>query len=156
MSHLYTSLAFTLKKNKDPLALSSDDFKTLCKQIGQNQFNGKQSMLQKEVCYAMKRALKIVNNHKNLYLVNKTMKAELEVLQPNLLIKFKTPITFLVPKTSSASIFGDSLLLACSGFSICLKFWWHLSFLEEIIQRTLLYIPINQMKDSFQLIASNL
>ncbi len=56
-------------------------------------------------------------------------------------IKFKTPIAFLIPRTPSASIFGDSSLVACGGYSISQKFWWHLDFLQKIVLQTLLHIP---------------
>jgi len=141
MSHLYTSLASALKMNKQFLEKSSPSFKVLCEQINKKQFNTRHSKLQKEVCYAMKQATKMVNNHKVIYQINKTMREELNLFaqalsaSPN--IEFSTPIAFIIPRTPSASIFGD---LACGGYSITLKFWWHLDFPVEIISRTLLHI----------------
>jgi hypothetical protein len=43
-------------------------------------------------------------------------------------IKFKTAISHLIPRMPTAFIIGDSFLQACGGYSIKLKFWWHLSF----------------------------
>jgi hypothetical protein len=49
-------------------------------------------------------------------------------------------------RTPTASIIGDSSLLACGGYSIKLKFWWHLSFLKEIVEMTLLHLKDNKDK----------
>jgi hypothetical protein len=61
-------------------------------------------------------------------------------LSPNSGIKFETAIGHLIPCTPTASTIGDSSLLACGGYSIKLKFWWHLSFPKEIVERTLLHL----------------
>jgi hypothetical protein len=37
-------------------------------------------------------------------------------------------------------------LRACGGYSIKLKFWWHLSFPKEIVERMLLYLKNNKDK----------
>jgi hypothetical protein len=61
-------------------------------------------------------------------------------------IKFKTTIGHLIPRMPTASIVGDSSLRACGGYSIKLKFWWHLSFPKEIVERMLLYLKNNKDK----------
>ena len=152
MSHLYTSLASALKSNKEFLEKSSPSFKELCGKINKKQFNTCHSNLQREVCYAMKQAAKMINNHKVVYHINETMREELnlfaESLSASTNIEFETPIAFIIPRTPSASIFGDSSLLACGGYSLALQFWWHLDFPAEIISRTLLHIP-NEKDERF-------
>jgi hypothetical protein len=59
-------------------------------------------------------------------------------------IKFETPIAFIIPRMPTASLFGDSSLLSCGGYSIKLRIWWFLPFLEEIVQRTLLHLKNNK------------
>jgi hypothetical protein len=44
----------------------------------------------------------------------------------------------------TASLFGDSSLLSCGGYSIKLRIWWFLPFPEEIVQRTLLHLKNNK------------
>ena len=114
MSHLYTSLAFSLKNNAELLKKSSSGFKSLVKQIKTKNFTGKQSDHQRHLKYAMKMAAKVINKHGNLYLVNQTMRSELiflsDALTPNLGIKFKTPIAHLIPRVPTASIIGNSFL----------------------------------------------
>ena len=71
MSHLYTSLAFSLKNNDTFLRESSSEFRSLINQIRKKQFIASNVTLQKEVCYAMKVAAKMVNHHKMTYPVMK-------------------------------------------------------------------------------------
>jgi hypothetical protein len=79
-----------------------------------------------------------------MYVINKTMREELSfisnALENDSGIKFETPIAFVVPRMPTASLFGDSSLLSCGGYSIQLKTWWFLPFPEEIVQRTLLHL----------------
>ena len=73
--------------------------------------------LQRDVNFAIKKAAKMVNKHKHLYLVNSTMRDELnflsKALEPDSGIVFKTPIVHLIPRMPTASIIGDSSLTAC-------------------------------------------
>jgi hypothetical protein len=63
-----------------------------------------------------------------------------EALEPDSGIVFKTPIAHLIPRMPTASIVGNSLLIACGGYLITLKFWWHLSFLKEVVKQMLLHL----------------
>jgi hypothetical protein len=67
-----------------------------------------------------------------------------QALRPDSGINFKTPIAFLIPRTPTALAFGDSSLLACGGYSTEFKFWWHLAFPQEIVEKTLLHIKSKQ------------
>ncbi len=113
-------------------------------------FSGKQPDHQHHVNFAMKKAARMVNKHNHLYLVKTTMQDELifisHALSPDLGIKFETPIAHLIPRMPTASITGDSLLVACSGYSITLKFWWHLLFPKELVERMLLNLKDNSDK----------
>ena len=150
MSHLYTSLAFALKSNTELLDKSSSGFREYVRQITTKTFSGKQSDHLRHVKFAMKKAAKMVNKHNHLYLVNPTMREELifisNALAPDSGIKFETPIAHLIPRIPTATIIGDSSLLACGGYSITLGFWWHLSFPKDIVERTLLHLKDNSDK----------
>jgi hypothetical protein len=147
MSHLYTSLAFALKSNTELLEKSSSGFRDLVKQITTKTFSGKISDHQRHINFAMKKAAKMVNKNHATYLVNRTMRDELNFISDALKldsgIKFATPIAHLIPRTPTASIIGDSSLLACGGYSITLKFWWHFSFPSNVVERTLLHLRNN-------------
>jgi hypothetical protein len=152
MSHLYTSLAFSLKSNAELLKKSSSGFRSLVKQIKTKNYKGKQSDHQRHLKYTMKMAAKMINKHGNFNLVNQTMRSELiflsDTLIPNSGIKFETPIVHLIPRVPTASIIGNSSLVACGGYSINLKFWWHLSFPKDIVERALLHLKNNSDETS--------
>jgi hypothetical protein len=92
MSHLYTSLAFALKSNNELLEKSSSGFWDLVKQITTKTFSGKFSDHQRHINFAMKKATKMVNRNHAMYLVNRTMRHELnfisDALKPDSGISF--------------------------------------------------------------------
>ncbi len=94
----------------------------------------------------------MVNRNNSTYLVNKTIQEELsffaDALKPDSGIKFETPIAHLIPRIPTASIIGDSSLLACGGYSITLNFWWHFSFPKIVVKKTLLHMKDN-LDESF-------
>jgi hypothetical protein len=124
MSHIYTSLAFALKQNKALLLACSPKFCNIVDKIQKKQFGGNHSEIAKELNYALKIAAKMVNSHKQVYLINGTMQAEINFIRQALTedsgIPFEVPIAFIIPKTPAASLFGDSSLLACGRYSTAL------------------------------------
>ena len=90
----------------------------------------------------------MVNHQKQFYFINKTMQAEIELirqaLRENSWLKFEVPIAFIIPRTLSASLFGDSSLRACGGYPTSLWIWWYLSFPDFIVKRTLLHPKNNK------------
>ncbi len=144
MSHLYTSLAYALKSNTKLLEKSSSGFRDLIKQILTKNYSGRISDHQCHINFAMKKAAKMVNKNNHNYLLNRTMQDETKfiahALKPDSGIKFETPIVHLIPGTPTASIVNNSLLLAWGRYSITLKFWWHLSFPENMVKQTLLHL----------------
>ncbi len=124
MSHTYTSLAFALKQNEALLLACSPKFCEILNKIDQIFFRGNQSKIAKELNFALKTAAKMVNSHKQVYIINETMRAELNFIRQALSndsgITFEVPIAFIIPRTPTASLFGDSLLRACGGYSTTL------------------------------------
>ncbi len=91
----------------------------------------------------MKRAAKLVHHLKYKYHINKTMRQEIEFfrvkLHPSSGILWETPIAHIIPRTLTATAFGDSCLEGVGGYSIPLGFWWHIAFPDEVIWCMLLY-----------------
>ncbi len=89
----------------------------------------------------------MTKKHRQTYLFNPKMQDKLNfisnALSPNSGIKFKTPIAHLIPRTPTALIVGVSSLVTCGGYSITLKFWWHLLFPKEVVKRMLLHLKDN-------------
>jgi hypothetical protein len=69
-----------------------------------------------------------------------------EALEPDSGIVFETPIAHLIPRMHTTSIVGNSMLIACGGYLITLKFWWHLLFPKEVVKQTLLHLKDNSDK----------
>jgi hypothetical protein len=59
-------------------------------------------------------------------------------------IAWETPIAHIVPREPTATAFGDSSLEGAGGYSIGLKFWWHISFPDEVKRRTLLHKKVTR------------
>jgi hypothetical protein len=89
----------------------------------------------------MKRVAKLTHHAPYQYKINKTMHYKIKFfcnkLKPDSGIKWETPIAHLIPQTPFATTIGDSLLEGAGGFSITLGFWWHIHFLDEVVQCTL-------------------
>ena len=150
MSHLYTYLAFALKSNAEFLKNSSSGFREYVRQITTKSFSGKQSDHLRHVKFTMKKVAKMITRCNHNYRANQTMRDELNfllhALSKNSGITFETPITHLIPRTPTASLVGNSLLTACGGYLITLKFWWHLTFPSSVVKRTLLHLKDNSDK----------
>ena len=144
MSHIYTSLAFALKQNELLLRSCSPKFRDIIKKIDLKQFAGSQREMARELNFALKMAAKMVNTHSQVYIINETMREELnfirQALQHDSKIPFEVPIAFIIPRTPTASLFGDSSLLSCGGYSIELRFWWFIPFPDEVVAHTLLHL----------------
>ena len=85
----------------------------------------------------------MVHHYKYKFAINLSMQQEIEFfrnkLQPNLTIFWETPIAHLIPRTPTATAFGDSCLEGAGGYSIELGFWWHIDFPEEVKHWTLMF-----------------
>jgi hypothetical protein len=110
--------------------------------------------------FALKTALMMVNSHSQVYIINKTMRKELRFIRQALQEKskksFKAPIAFIIPRMPSASLFGDSSLTSCGGYSTDLRFWWFIPFPDEIIARTLMHLKMIRSKTSSQSMCWNM
>ena len=67
-----------------------------------------------------------------------------EYLKPESGVTWETPIAFLIERTPFASSYGDACLDAAGGYSIDLKFWWHVKFPAEVVLRTLKHLSDNK------------
>ncbi len=59
-------------------------------------------------------------------------------------ITWEIPIAHIIPRTPTATAYGDSSLEGAGGYFIKLKFWWHISFPKEIKVWTLLHRKDNK------------
>ncbi len=101
-------------------------------------FCGNHSEIAKEFNFALKTAAKMVNSHKQVYIINEIMQAELNCIRQALIensgIPFEVPIIYIIPRTPTASLFGVGSLCACGKVSTILQVWWYISFPDDIVQ----------------------
>jgi hypothetical protein len=132
LSHLYSSIAYALFKNKRLLTKSSAEFQNIILVIQTNAFVTPCKDLARHTSFAMKRVAKLTHHASYWYNINRTMHYEIEFfcgkLKPDLGIKWETPIAHIIPQTLFATTIGDSLLEGAGGFSVTLGFWWHICF----------------------------
>ncbi len=111
------------------LAIQTNAFVTPCKDLAWNTF------------FAMKRAAKLTHHASYQYNINKTMRYGIKFfcakLKPDSGMKWEMPIAYLIPQMPFATTIGDSSLEGPGEFSTTLGFWWHICFLDEVVQRTL-------------------
>ena len=81
LSHLYTSLAFALQSNAKLLEETSNYFRKIVEQIIKTKnFSCKPLDLQRHLNFVMKKAAKMINKNRHLYLINSTMQEELNFI----------------------------------------------------------------------------
>jgi hypothetical protein len=141
LSHLYSSIAYALSKNKRLLTKLSAEFQVIVLAIQTNAFVTPCKDLARHTSFAMKRAAKLAHHASYQYNINRTMCYKIEFfrnkLKPDSGIEWETPIAHLILQTPFATTIGDSLLEGAGGFSITLGFWWHIRFPDKVVQRTL-------------------
>ncbi len=141
LSHLYSSIAYALSKNKRLLTESSAEFQDIVLAIQTNAFVTPCKDLARHTSFAMKRAAKLTHHASYHYNIHKTMRYKIKFLcnrlKPDSGIKWAMPIAHLIPQMPFAITVGDNLLEGAGGFSATLGFWWHICFLDEVVQRTL-------------------
>jgi hypothetical protein len=141
LSHLYSSIAYASSQNKRFLTESSAESRDIILGIRTNAFITPCKDLTRHTSFAMKHAAKLTHHASYQYNINKTMCYEIEFfcnkIRPDSGIKWETPIAHLISQTPFSTTIGDSLLEGAGGFSTMLGFWWHICFLDEVVQRTL-------------------
>jgi hypothetical protein len=101
LSHLYSSIAYALSKNKRLLTKSSAEFRDIFLAIQTNAFVTPCKDLARHTSFTMKRASKLTHHASYQYNINRTMHYEIEFfrnkLKPDSGIEWKMPIAHLIP-----------------------------------------------------------
>jgi hypothetical protein len=143
MTQMYVSIAKVLASNRAILLESLHKFKNIIQSLSTGSFACSPKDQTRHNSFALKQAARLVHHSKTKYSITKNMRLEIEFLRDKLLpqsdIQWETPIAHIIRRMPSASAFGDSSLIGMGGYSLDLKFWWHLTVPEEVQQRTLLH-----------------
>jgi hypothetical protein len=78
--HIYTSLAFALRQNKELLLACSPKFCEIVGNVQCGHFFGSHSKIAKVLNFSLKTVARMVNHHKQVYFINKTTQAEIEFI----------------------------------------------------------------------------
>jgi hypothetical protein len=147
LSHMYDQIALALSSNKKLLYSSSQQFRALTSMIKKGSANRDHPTSRaaaRLTTWALKNAAQMVHRSRYSYRITDEMRSDIELLrsllQPDSGVSWVTPIAHVIKRTPFAHMCGDSSLHAAGGFSIRLRFWWHLPFPEEIVKRTLLHM----------------
>jgi len=155
MSHMYTSIAYALKKNRLYLEDASEEFRELLENIEKKKY-AKSDNSAKHINFALKQLARSVHHCKVDYLMPPTMQAEIaffrEALEDDSGIEWETPIALIIPRTPTAIQYGDSCLEGAGGYSLKLRYWWHLEFPSQVVLQTLIH---KQNNDDGKLISIN-
>ena len=114
------------------------------------------SILRKK--FALSKIAKAIWNSSAKCFITKTLRAELKLLADIMQdenFAWETPIAHLIPRTPDFAAWGDSSIEAAGGFSVDLKFYWHIKWPESVTSRTLKYFTIRS-KENEKLISINL
>ena len=114
LTHLYASIAYALAKNKQLLLESSREFRDIVHSLHTGSFPCLSKDQVRHISFALKKAAKLVHHAKCKYIINKSMRQEIEFfrdkLRPNSGITWETTIAHVIPRTATVSSFGDSCL----------------------------------------------
>ena len=146
LSHAYDQIALALASNRRLLHRHSKTFRTLLSRIKKGQM-GRDKVSQDSgriVAFALKQASQLVHRSRLRYPLSDELRADIEffrwALKADSGVQWWSPLAHLVLRTPIGIPYGDACLTGCGGFCRELKFWWHLTFPDEIIRRTLIYL----------------
>ena len=127
MTHLYAFIAYALAENKRILTELSQEFCDVVESLCSGSFPCLATDMTWRIFFALKKAARMVHHSKYKFIISLSMRQEIEFfrykLQPNSSILWETPIAHVIPRTPTATAFGDSCLEGACGYSIKLGFW---------------------------------
>lgn len=148
ISHMYTSIAYALSRNKAYLKESgNEEFLALSKMIDRRRFSSKDEHI-KITRFALKKEAKMVHKSPRTFPVVATLEAEVaffrDALRPDSGIAFDSPLSHAIKRQSNLLTAGDSCLVSGGGFSTVMQFVWYLDYKPEVVNRTLKHIKDNK------------
>jgi len=89
--------------------------------------------------FALSHKAKMIWSYSKRYFINPSFRENLNILLKLLKsdYQWETPIAFLIPRDPDFTADGDSSLIAAGGYSLHLKFWWHLEWPKEVQARNI-------------------
>jgi hypothetical protein len=139
LPHLYASVNFALKSNKNFLLKSSPSFQKLWKSLKEMKLSDIA-----EANFAMKNAAHRVHKSTKRYYINETMRDEIyairEIINPVDGVPLESAIAHMVKRSASGRAHSDSCMYGTGGFSTKYRFWFHLLWPEEVFKQTTKFV----------------
>ena len=152
MTHIYSSIAYALRKNEKFLLGEDRTFISLIKKI---------KALRKpsvdlpttetnveHMNFYLSKAAKRKFKSSEAYKSNQTLNEEIELLRswldPSSDIMWETPIHHIIEREPFAEAAADACLIGAGGFSLILRVWWHYTWPSWVINRTKLFLENNK------------
>jgi hypothetical protein len=143
LTQMYASIAKALAANKELLSNSSREYQDVVQALHTGSFGCSFKDRSRHIAFAIKQLARLEHHSKAQHFISKDMRKEIEFLRDKLDpcsdVVWETPIGHIIKRTPTAVSFGDSSLTGMGGYSIDMKFWWHLPIPEEVQRRTLLH-----------------
>lgn len=135
MPQLYASLAYAFRLNGFYLTAHSSTYRKMLKALGMRATCEED---QREINFAVSTVAKMKHGLKEKYRMPGSLIVEIALLIRILTdwsICLETPIAHIVPRDGTWDGAADSCKVAGGGWSIDLRFWWHLVYPEEVLRR---------------------
>ena len=148
MTHIYASIAYVLRENEGFLLNENASFRHLVKRIRDLRLLPKPEQDVNHINFYIQKAAKRKFKSRHKFRVPPTLAEELEIfrawLHPDSEIEWACPMGHLFPRTPLGKTRGDACLHGGGGYSIKLRFWWHLAWPMPIVRRTKLHLENNK------------
>ena len=157
---MYADIAQALPSNKAPLLDLAQDFRNIVQSLKSGSFLCSPKYLSWHISFALKRAAQLIHHSKTKYYISKYIRQEIEFfcdkLHPLSDFWWEAPIAHIIQQMPTTPSYGNSSLTGMGGYSLTLKYWWHMSVPEEVQQQTLLHkkdntvwqLPLNLLRSS--------
>lgn len=141
MPMLHASIAFALRKNKELLYSTSKQYRQLIKKAKQRPKHKEDA---REINFAIGQFARLLHACGRTHIMPPSMLEEIEyitkLLRSNIVLA--SHIGHIVPRDPSWIMAADSCKIMGGGWSVDLKFFWHLPYKLDVIKRA--HLPNNK------------
>ena len=151
MPQIFSSIAYTLRRNHAFLLRESTSFQRMIKQIKSLKSQPTTELDVAHLNFFLSKSAKKKFNCTSRYFIPPTLRRELDLVRAWLAddsgITWSTPLAHVIRRVPYATSWGDACLYGGGGFSLKLLFWWHLEWPREIHQKTKAFIKDDSNKN---------
>ena len=151
MPQVFASIAYVLRQNNGFLLNENLPFQRVIKQIKALQRRPTTEVDVHHLNFYLSKAAKMKFRCTQSYPIPTTLRRELTLLRAWLAsdsgIVWTTPLALIIKRMPYAQAWGDACLYGGGGFSIKLRFWWHLTWPQKITRKTKLFLKDDSNRD---------